>query len=269
MLTSVAIQSFRKQLFLQAVRQSPVLNVLCKSYCLRLLHVDKTARHIILSQHDIEEGKYKEEELPDSLVGLTDHKILYSSYVKDSTAIVDPKILHSVARRVKLKEKQRIREHATPLIIQKNLGKSESYSELNTSQSEEVKKLKVFYPYAHVEEINIPESNLECSDSEDILKPQLSVQEEIAMRMDAYERGVLGELDEPKGNLIKDQSTSDVNTDSLLGDEESQLKLQIEQHGSADPNYPVSNVACGGCGAHLHCQQPSLIGEYSIDFLME
>lgn len=242
---------------LQAVRQAPVLNVLCKSYCLRLLHLDKTARHIILSQHDIEEGKFKGEELPDSLLGLTDPKILYSSYVKDSIAKVDPKILHSIARRVKLEEKQRIREHAMPLIIQKNIVKSESYSELNSQSN---KELKVFYPYAHVEQIDIPKSNLECSDSEDFLKPQLSVQEEIALRMDAYEDGVLEQLDEPKGNLVKDQCNNDLNADSLLEDEDSQLQLLIEQQGSADPDYPVSNVPCGGCGAHLHCQQPSLIG---------
>lgn len=258
MLTSPAIQSRLKQLLLQAVRPSSSLNVPTASYCLRLFHVDRTARHIILSQKDIEEGKFKKEELPDTLLGLTDPQILYSSHVKDGIAKLSPKVLHSIGRKVKLKEKREIKEHAIPLIIQKNIAKSESSVELD-SQSE--KEMKAFYPYAHVEQIDIPESNSECSDSEDFLEPRLTVQEEIALRMDAYEEGVLEQLDAPKGNLVEDQDNCDLNADSLLEDEDNNLQLLIGAHGSADPNYPVSNVPCGGCGAHLHCQQPSLMGE--------
>ena len=40
-------------------------------------------------------------------------------------------------------------------------------------------------------------------------------------------------------------------------------KLQVTSnldYGTPNPSVPVSQVACGGCGAHLHCQSPSLPG---------
>jgi GTP-binding protein EngB required for normal cell division len=40
-------------------------------------------------------------------------------------------------------------------------------------------------------------------------------------------------------------------------------KLQVTSdlnYGTPNPSVPVSQVPCGGCGAHLHCQSPSLPG---------
>lgn len=263
MLTSAAIQSRLKRLLMQAVNQSSVLNTLSKSYGLKLIHVDRSARQIILSQHEIEEGKFKREQLPDTLLGLTDPQIIYSSYVKSGLAKLEPKTLHKIGESLKLQEKLKVKKNAIPLIVEKNIVKPEKDYIVRDGQSEI--EAHIFYPYAHTEQINnIPESGLECSDSENFLKPKLDVQDEIALRMGAYEEGILEQLDAPKGNLVEDQDTYDFNADSLA-DENSMLQLLIEEQGSADPNYPVSNVPCGGCGAFLHCQQPSLIGEYSVE----
>lgn len=264
MLTSAILQSRLKQVLVHAVRKSSVPNVFFKPHCSRLFHVDGTARSIILSQHDIEEGQFEKEELPDTLLGLTDPQILYSSYVKDGTAKVDPRTLYRIGKKVKLREKLRKREHAIPLIIEKNLINPEkNNSEFDGEHKRE--EVKVFYPYAHIEHVELPESDSESSDSEAYPKPSLSVQEEIALRMKAYDEGVLEKLDVPKGNLVEDQDTYNFNAEGMLADEDSELLSLIEEQGSADPNYPVSNVPCGGCGANLHCQQPSLMGKYASD----
>lgn len=255
MLTSAFFQGKLKQLLSQTVQQTSVVKIISKPYCLRLFHAGRTSKHIFLSQHEIEEGHVKKEKLPCMLRGLTDPQILYSSYVKDGMARLDPQTLHRIGKRFKLQDKLKRREHAIPLIIEKNIIKPEkTYPEVYDQDKREV---KVLYPYANTDQITL-ENGSECSDSED-LKPRFSVQEEIVLRMEAFEEGILEQLDSPVGNLVADQGTYDINPDNLL-DEKSKLQLMIEQQGSADPNYPVSSVPCGGCGAHLHCQQPSLMG---------
>lgn len=266
MLVSTILQSKLKQVLVKGVQKSSVPNVFFKSHCSRLLHVDRTARGIIVSQHDIEEGQYRREELPDHLVAATDPKIIYSSYVKDGLPKMNPRTLNSIGNKIKLQEKNKKRKNASPLIIEKNLISHEENT-LEFDGKHEREEVKVFYPYAHAEHVELPESDSKSSDSdsEDYPKPSLSVQEEIALRMKAYEEGVLEKHDAPKGNLVEDQDTYNFNADSMLEDEDSEFLSLVRVQGSADPNYPVSKVPCGGCGANLHCQQPSLIGTYSSD----
>lgn len=271
MLTIATVQSSSKLLLGQTLRQLPMLSNLSDSCCSRHFHVDRKAKHVIVSQQQIEEGHYKKEELPIALWGLTDSRILYSSHVKDSKAMVNPAILRIIGKKIKLEEQSKRRDQAIPLIIEQNIVKCEEKDHIESHSDEEPKELKVFYPYSHTEQIDIPKSytidsdpmELESTDSDsDFPKPRVTVEEEIAVRMKAYDKGVLEELDTPKGNLVEDQDTHDFNTDIILEDGAADLQLMREQQGSADPNYPVSDVPCGGCGAFLHCQQPSLMGKY-------
>ncbi|MPC67596.1 hypothetical protein E2C01_061773 [Portunus trituberculatus] len=98
----------------------------------------------------------------------------------------------------------------------------------------------------------------------DFSKLHVSVVEEIALRMKAYDEGILEEIDAPKGNLVKDENTYDLPNDILLEEGAADLHLIKEQQGSADPKCPISDIPCGGCGAFLHCQQPSLMGKYMM-----
>lgn len=41
----------------------------------------------------------------------------------------------------------------------------------------------------------------------------------------------------------------------------------LVNYGTADPDIPVTDVACGGCGAYLHCQEPSLPGYLPSEIL--
>lgn len=48
--------------------------------------------------------------------------------------------------------------------------------------------------------------------------------------------------------------------DSMLQEDEDNDLIWSNQYGTPDPNVKVSNVPCGGCGALLHCSEPSIPG---------
>ncbi|CAG9804661.1 unnamed protein product [Chironomus riparius] len=50
--------------------------------------------------------------------------------------------------------------------------------------------------------------------------------------------------------------------------DEAEDELQSE-YGTPDPNFPVTNVACGGCGALLHCKDPSIPGYLPSEILTD
>lgn len=270
MLTLASFHSSSKSLLGQTLRRPLVLSNL--SEWSRLIHADTRTKRIV-TQQQIEEGHYKKEELPSYVWALADSRIIYSSYVEKRRVDANPLMLKVTGNKIKLREKLERRDQAIPVIIEQSIVKPEGKDHVESYSDGEQKEFKVFYPYSHTEQIDIPESYSADSDSmasesdSCFPKPSNIVKEEIALRMKAYEEGVLEELDAPKGNLTEDQDTLhsdtqdtyDFDTDNLL-EEGAADHLLRESHGSADPNYPVSDVPCGGCGAFLHCQQPSLMG---------
>ena len=271
MLTLANNQSCSKSLLRHILRHSLVLSNLSEPCCSRLYHSKRKETQIIVSHQQIEEGQYKKEELPSALWGLTDPRILYSSHVKGSQIIDNPLILSRIGKAIQNREKTARQEQAIPLIIEQNIVRTEEENYIKPASDEERKEFKVFYPYSHTQQIDIPESYSVDSDpmesesintDSDSPKPKVAIEEEIALRMKAYDEGVLKEVDAPKGNLIEDENANDFHSNILHEDGIADLQLMKEQQGSADPTYPVSDVPCGGCGAPLHCQQPSLMGTY-------
>lgn len=228
---------------------------------------------MIVSQQQIEEGDFSKRELPYAVWGLTDSRILYSSYVKNCTATDNPLVLRRIGKQIQEQNESLRRKEAIPLIIEQNIVRNEEKNYIESSSDKEKEESKVSFPYTHTHEIEIPESYIVDSDPVesksidsdlDFSKPDVSIAEEIALRMKAYDEGVLEEIDAPKGNLIKDEDIHDLPNDILLEEGAADLHLIKEQQGSADPKCPASDVPCGGCGAFLHCQQPSLMGKYMM-----
>ncbi|KAK8399302.1 hypothetical protein O3P69_003431 [Scylla paramamosain] len=269
MLALANIQSCTKSLLRQTLQLSSALIKFSELCCSRPLHVDLKERHVVVSQQQIEEGNLKKGEVPFAVWGLTDSRILYSSHVKNSTATDNPFVLHRIGKQIQQQEESLRRKEAIPLIIEQNIVRNEEKVYIESASDEERKESKVIFPYSHTHQIEIPESYVVDSDPveseftdshSDFSKPNVSVAEEIALRMRAYDEGVLEEMDTPKGNLVEHEDTYDLPNDILLEKEAADLHLIKEQQGSADPKCPVSDVPCGGCGAFLHCQQPSLMG---------
>lgn len=249
------------------LRLSPAL-INFSELCSRSLHLDLKERHVVVSQQQIEEGNFKKE-LPFAVLGLTDSRILYSSYVKNSTATDNPLMLRRIGKQIQQQKESLRRKEAIPLIIEQNIVRNEEKVYTDLDSGEERKERKVFFPYSHTHQIEIPENfaldsvpvESEFTNSHsDISKPNVCIAEEIALRMKAYDEGVLEKMDAPKGNLVSEEDTCDLHNDILLEEGAAELHLIKEQQGSADPKCPVSDVPCGGCGAFLHCQQPSLMG---------
>ena len=64
--------------------------------------------------------------------------------------------------------------------------------------------------------------------------------------------------------LLREQA---VREEAAAADGADQDELWVLRYGRPDPSVPVSQSVCGGCGAHLHCQQPSLPGYLPAEVL--
>ncbi|XP_045130402.1 nitric oxide-associated protein 1-like isoform X3 [Portunus trituberculatus] len=269
MLALAIIQSCSKSLLRQTFRHSYALIDLSELCYSRSIHEDLRERHVVVTQQQIEEGNFNKGELPFTVWALTDSRILYSSHVKNSTATDNPLVLNRIGKQIQEQKESLRKKEAIPLIIEHNIVKNEEKVYIESASDEKGEKSTFFFPYAHTHEIEIPESYVMDSDPvkskftdshSDFSKLHVSVVEEIALRMKAYDEGILEEIDAPKGNLVKDENTYDLPNDILLEEGAADLHLIKEQQGSADPKCPISDIPCGGCGAFLHCQQPSLMG---------
>ncbi|XP_037093221.1 nitric oxide-associated protein 1-like [Pollicipes pollicipes] len=56
--------------------------------------------------------------------------------------------------------------------------------------------------------------------------------------------------------LLREQAVREQAADADTDDQD----LWVLRYGHPDPSVPASQVVCGGCGAHLHCQEPSWPG---------
>lgn len=152
-------------------------------------------------------------------------KIYYSSYVEGSTlkkGYVKNKILE---QRIAKTEKDRVHEAARiqpfPVALQHLYGEK---LEADPPESDDSDKVTDYIPYENVERI-VEKINLEHNESR--------------------------EQDTPvTGKWMSDYEFY----------EEDEEDDRTSFYGTPDPQEPTSNIPCGGCGALLHCAEPSIPG---------
>ncbi|XP_063610564.1 nitric oxide-associated protein 1-like [Penaeus indicus] len=186
---------------------------------------------------------------------LRDKRILYSSY------IVSHKILHTYGNRrkieekIKAREKQKLKVQSVPLILERLMSKGENQKCETPQNDSQSNSPVVSFPYSHTENIDLKNPVYSRVRYPDLKRENTTITENIAYRMHAYEKGLLSE--DKRVTVEYDlQDKCGIREKSHSGD-----KDYISNNlGTADINIPVSGVPCGGCGAHLHCQEPALPG---------
>ncbi|XP_042203104.1 nitric oxide-associated protein 1-like isoform X2 [Homarus americanus] len=258
------------QWFMVAASRTP-LSHKCRILCrvqepsnLRYIHLKRTLNAATISQKDIKEGDIDQGTLPDIVQYITDKHIIYSSHIADRSVKLDYRSKQKIEMKFKANQDLKRKLESVPLIIEKMLSVNKQISDEIEMAAENIptKNIAVSYPYSHVEKVDLKETivesktNMKESLSTDI---GLTVREDIACRLQAYEDGVLKELTSAENNLPPDYIHSSVNDDTMhnLDPELPSLK---KQYGTNDPAVPASNVPCGGCGAQLHCQDSALPG---------
>ncbi|KAG7156938.1 Nitric oxide-associated protein 1-like [Homarus americanus] len=256
------------QWFMVAASRTP-LSHKCRILCrvqepsnLRYIHLKRTLNAATISQKDIKEGDIDQGTLPDIVQYITDKHIIYSSHIADRSVKLDYRSKQKIEMKFKANQDLKRKLESVPLIIEKMLSVNKQISDEIEMAAENIptKNIAVSYPYSHVEKVDLKETivesktNMKESLSTDI---GLTVREDIACRLQAYEDGVLKELTSAENNLPPDYIHSSVNDDTMhnLDPELPSLK---KQYGTNDPAVPASNVPCGGCGAQLHCQDSAL-----------
>lgn len=96
--------------------------------------------------------------------------------------------------------------------------------------------------------------------------PDYTVKDDVEARLQAYNEGKIKpfivnypykEVEEETPSVRFEEPESFANREE---DELTSAEGDEEHYGSADPEVPASGVPCGGCGALLHCRDPSLPG---------
>lgn len=186
---------------------------------------------------------------------LRDKRIVYSSYISSH------KILHTygnrrkIEERIKVREKQKLKIQSVPLIIERLMSKGESQKCEIPQNDIQSNSPGVSFPYSHTETIDLKSPDYSRVRYPDLKLENTKVPENIAYRIHAYEQGLLSE---DKGVTIEYDIQGKCGiTGTSLSEDKDYISNNL---GTADIYIPVSGVPCGGCGAHLHCQEPALPG---------
>lgn len=246
-------------LFKYAVLCRPHVQTHCRS-----LHLNRIRRAMVVFEKDLSKRENEKRNLPDILKFNTDTQIIYSSYIDDRSVYLDYSSRRRIEEKIKVKQKKK-REEAPPLVIEKMLHTLETVNDELDSGKATSEDPIISFPYSHTEKVDFEdfsmESKKETGDS-DFSSSNFTVKEDIACRMQAYEDGTLEMLENTNDNSSPDDYLiNSVNEDGL---EEYSIDLRPlrKDYGTADPSIPVSDVPCGGCGAHLHCQESAFPGNY-------
>ncbi|XP_069166697.1 nitric oxide-associated protein 1-like isoform X1 [Procambarus clarkii] len=255
----------------------PKFTVLCNvpnQHNLRFIHMKRTLNAITVLQKDIKEENIDQDKLPEIVKYVNDKRIIYSSHIADQSVHLNYGTRNRLAKKFKVAKDRKIKAAATPLIIEKMLAVDEKTSDEFELESVSSASSTVAYPYSHTHDINLEnitlKSHTEVAESElNDDNIAMTVREDIACRMLAYEEGILQKLestskkDSSKNTLtnFKDEYFfNDSISEDFVKDINTESSPLIKEHGTADPTIPVSDVPCGGCGAHLHCQAPAFPG---------
>ncbi|XP_069938373.1 nitric oxide-associated protein 1 isoform X3 [Cherax quadricarinatus] len=263
---------------LWAVAQTPIIHkyiVLCRIHNqnnLRFIHMKRSLNAVIMSQKDIKEEDIDEGKVPEIVKYKNDKRIIYSSHIADRSGKFKYTTRKYLEHKLKAEQDREKKRKAIPLIIEQMLAKQEETSDDIELGNDEIsnKSMTVSYPYSHIEYINLKdlESQTEGTDSE-LDNVGMGVREDIAYRMHAYENGTLQKLEKSLNSFSTENAFNDyLNEENLFNsftkEFEEGLNSELAPSGKdgamVDPATTVSDVPCGGCGAHLHCQDSSFPG---------
>ncbi|XP_069938374.1 nitric oxide-associated protein 1 isoform X4 [Cherax quadricarinatus] len=267
---------------LWAVAQTPIIHkyiVLCRIHNqnnLRFIHMKRSLNAVIMSQKDIKEEDIDEGKVPEIVKYKNDKRIIYSSHIADRSGKFKYTTRKYLEHKLKAEQDREKKRKAIPLIIEQMLAKQEETSDDIELGNDEIsnKSMTVSYPYSHIEYINLKdlESQTEGTDSE-LDNVGMGVREDIAYRMHAYENGTLQKLEKSLNSFSTENAFNDyLNEENLFNsftkEFEEGLNSELAPSGKdgamVDPATTVSDVPCGGCGAHLHCQDSSFPGDIYI-----
>lgn len=216
----------------------------------------------VISEKKLKDREYGEA-LPEIVQYASDKDIIYSSYISNKRVKLNYRARRAIEERFKVDEIKRKKDEAIPLIIEKMLSQDHvSFPyESNMTQSKE-RETRLNLPYSTIEKISVSDLELDSNSEKepDWDNSKLSVRDDVANRMQAYEEELIRAVEITDGNLAKDSHVKEFATSIALEDASHDVDEDPMEYGTCDPNVPVSSVPCGGCGAHLHCQQYSLPG---------
>ncbi|CAH1967702.1 unnamed protein product [Acanthoscelides obtectus] len=175
-------------------------------------------------------------------------KVLYSSFIESKKLKLGYKRNQSVMAKAKrdLEQMQRSLENSQPLPLSlKYLG--EDLSTLDPKDEPvavDHEPNPTHFPY----ESNITVESLPIETETTVEKKDISIEEEIRMRNKELKNWMTSyENYEHDLEMIQDVDEDELDDDGI-------------NYGTPNPNSRVSNVPCGGCGALLHCKDPSIPG---------
>ncbi|XP_031632893.1 nitric oxide-associated protein 1 [Contarinia nasturtii] len=219
-----------------------MIRILQSSQKLTIFSTNRRLLHIVKSI-ELDEPAYHKTPIDPQIVSLVKK---YESDIIYSSAVESYKKPLSYKQRAELKfklnsndYKERLEKARAPtvsLIAQKFAQISKLKENEETQPVAEDEPLKV------VNESEPPEKREEKAV---LAKAKLEILTELNMRQSALDY----ELQSVPGNWMEDYETYD----------EKELMPET-QYGTPDPNARISNVPCHGCGANLHCADPSIPG---------
>uniref|UniRef100_A0A2P2I2E8 Nitric oxide-associated protein 1 n=1 Tax=Hirondellea gigas TaxID=1518452 RepID=A0A2P2I2E8_9CRUS len=241
---------------------------------LQVIHEDRYA--VQLRKEDLTDEVLNR--LPPVVRFIVDRRIIYSSYIEDQK----PRVPHRHKKRLFNAylnvDKKLARQRSMPCFLEKILGSEEKKFIINNEDHTELELYKMDetiekrFPYALYSEVEKEIMEEEKAISLALDEPEIdytnlkevSVEEDTINRIEQYDKGELKpfniHIEQPKkeafalsGSQYVDQGDEELDPQKAYDEDQ-------RQFGTADPNVPVSNVPCGGCGALLHCQNPSLPG---------
>ncbi|KAK4316877.1 hypothetical protein Pmani_012008 [Petrolisthes manimaculis] len=192
--------------------------------------------------------------------------IIYSSYIESQT----PKRYSnywrkkSVGDEVIKKEKKKIYDASVPLIVEKFMSSTEKKKDLPTLETESnaASITPTHFPYSVTQNVKIhphgtePLTQREVEDWESF-RLKDTTKEEIELRMEAFHLGILEGPEKHTSNEDCEVNRRKLREEEFFIEDEAKWHPEI---ATADPSVPVSQIPCGGCGAHLHCQESALPG---------
>lgn len=229
---------------LKRIYRSPIKQSYC--FCSRIFSQTRS----------ISQATENEKDPAETLLEEYEEKLLYNTIIESYRMRYGyKKNAHILTKKSKLEESLKIAQQTIqplPLSLRYTLDEGNNVSEeitsnesINDSETTSIDlNTSTNFPY----NVNLKIENVEDNNMKPKEHQLLSIKNEIIAKKKI--------LDESKENWMTHYENYE---EDLLPESENEATIEEPpewkvNYGTPDPNCPISNEPCGGCGAHLHCK---------------
>ncbi|XP_043225455.1 nitric oxide-associated protein 1-like [Amphibalanus amphitrite] len=187
-------------------------------------------------------------EQPKELTPENDKRIIYNCMLTRLSKY-EAQQLHRRMQRARWEKQQP--ESSLPASVFLSISSSGSVDTSDSaaqSGSESLSPAEVTFPYASPTPVQFTDAPRDREPADEPLPANTRLQQSVRERV----------------RLLREQA---VREEAAAADGADQDELWVLRYGRPDPSVPVSRSVCGGCGAHLHCQEPAWPGYLPAEVL--